>query len=182
MKDLLFYKDATLIARLRVDSIPTSTDGNLTVVESYLLDDRSPSALNTLEKVKLATEFKKLPNTWGVLKAFAVDNDLTLEFTESNGDNKVYLNGSIEITTSALDAGTEDAAYSEPVEVEGGSENYTFAVTVGTLPAGLTLNASTGVIAGTPTTAGTSNFTVRATDALFGFTDTAALSIVIAGA
>ena len=41
---------------------------------------------------------------------------------------------------------------------------YTFAATTGTLPAGLSLNAATGVLSGTPTTAGVSNFTITATD------------------
>ncbi len=40
--------------------------------------------------------------------------------------------------------------------------NLTFTVVSGTLPPGMTLNGSTGLISGTPTTAGTYNFTVRA--------------------
>ncbi len=38
-----------------------------------------------------------------------------------------------------------------------------WSVTTGTLPAGLSLNASTGVLSGTPTATGTSSFTVKAT-------------------
>jgi Putative Ig domain len=41
---------------------------------------------------------------------------------------------------------------------------YAWAVVSGALPAGLTLNGGTGGIAGTPTTAGTSSFTVQVTD------------------
>ena len=46
----------------------------------------------------------------------------------------------------------------------GGSGTYSFAVTSGSLPSGLSLNTSTGGVSGTPTTAGTSSFTITATD------------------
>jgi len=46
----------------------------------------------------------------------------------------------------------------------GGSGIYTWSVSVGSLPAGLSLAAATGVISGQPTTAGTSNFTIQVTD------------------
>ena len=42
---------------------------------------------------------------------------------------------------------------------------YNYSVTSGSLPAGLSLNATTGAITGTPTTAGTSNFTITALSA-----------------
>ena len=45
----------------------------------------------------------------------------------------------------------------------GGAPPYTFAVTAGTFPPGLSL-ASNGVVSGTPTTAGTYNFTITITD------------------
>jgi hypothetical protein len=47
----------------------------------------------------------------------------------------------------------------------GGSGTYTFAVTSGSLPSWLALNATTGVLSGTPTATGTSTFTIAATDA-----------------
>ena len=52
------------------------------------------------------------------------------------------------------------------------------------LPPGLSLNASTGAITGTPTTTGTSNFTVKVTDSTqpTALTATANLSITINGA
>ena len=60
--------------------------------------------------------------------------------------------------------GTLAVAYSQTITGSGGTAPYTFNVTAGTLPAGLTLT-SAGVISGTPTTAGPSTFTIRGTDA-----------------
>jgi hypothetical protein len=57
------------------------------------------------------------------------------------------------ITTSSLPAGQVGAAYSATLAATGGTTPYTWSLTIGTLPAGLTLNASTGAITGTPTTA-----------------------------
>src|SRR5262249_56759451 len=55
-------------------------------------------------------------------------------------------------------------------------------ITVGTLPAGLALNAATGAIRGTPTGTGTSNFTVQVTDSASpAQSRTANLSITING-
>ncbi|GAB3255781.1 putative Ig domain-containing protein [Chitinimonas naiadis] len=57
------------------------------------------------------------------------------------------------------------SVYSQTVSASGGSAPYTFAVSAGSLPLGLNLNVTTGVVSGTPTAAGTANFTVQATDA-----------------
>ena len=71
---------------------------------------------------------------------------------------------SLLITTSSLPTASVGAAYSAVVGAIGGVQPYTFSITAGSLPGGLTLNKSTGVISGTPTQAGTSNFTVRVQD------------------
>ena len=69
------------------------------------------------------------------------------------------------ITTASLPSGTVNVSYSTTLAASGGVTPYSWSITVGSLPAGLTLTSSTGVISGTPTTAGTSNFTVQVTDA-----------------
>jgi hypothetical protein len=56
------------------------------------------------------------------------------------------------------------ASYSDTLTATGGTLPYTWSVSTGTLPPGISLNASTGVLAGTPTATGTSAFTVRVTD------------------
>ncbi len=60
---------------------------------------------------------------------------------------------------------TEDAAYTGfAVSAVGGTAPYTYAL-VGTWPAGITINSSTGAVTGTPTAAGTfANLSVKVTD------------------
>ena len=84
------------------------------------------------------------------------------------------------VTTTSLAGGTKGTAYSQTLQAIGGTPPYTWSIIAGALPAGLTLNATTGVISGTPTATGTSNFTVQVQDsATPKATATAALSIAI---
>ena len=68
----------------------------------------------------------------------------------------------ITITPATLTAATAGTAYSATLTASGGVSPYTYIVTSGALPAGITLTG--GVLAGTPTAIGTFNFTVAATD------------------
>ncbi|MCP3102365.1 putative Ig domain-containing protein [Myxococcus sp. K15C18031901] len=68
------------------------------------------------------------------------------------------------ITTRTLEDAYAGQTYSVTLGATGGVAPFTWTVTTGTLPAGLVLGAD-GVLSGTPTTAGTSTFTVRAQDA-----------------
>jgi hypothetical protein len=68
------------------------------------------------------------------------------------------------VTTASLPGGTILSPYNQTLTASGGTAPYSWTITVGALPAGLLLNQATGVISGTPTTIGTSNFTVMVTD------------------
>ena len=71
-------------------------------------------------------------------------------------------------TTSPLTGGSATAYYNHSLSVSGGLAPFTWTVTAGVLPTGLSLT-SAGVILGTPTVAGEiSNFTVTVVDVLGG--------------
>ena len=71
----------------------------------------------------------------------------------------------VAITTASLPGGRERTPYSATLAASGGSGAFRWSVTGGTLPPGVLLNAATGVVSGTPTNAGTTAFTITATDA-----------------
>jgi uncharacterized repeat protein (TIGR01451 family) len=67
--------------------------------------------------------------------------------------------------TCPLPSAVVGVSYSSVLVPTGGTPAFTFSITGGLLPAGLSLNASTGAVTGTPTGAGgTSSFSTNATD------------------
>jgi len=68
------------------------------------------------------------------------------------------------ITSSTLSSGVEGEAYAVTLQASGGTPAYTWSISSGGLPAGLSLAATTGVISGTPTSTGTTSFTVAVSD------------------
>jgi hypothetical protein len=180
MKDLRLFTSGTEIGSLRVDSI--SGEGNLTVMETYKLNDRlesfDPEDGNFQLKVVLAQNFQKLPKTFTDIIEFATSNSLTL--LKQDQDSSEILVGGISITsTSPLTAGTNGQAYSVTLTKSGDSGNVSFSVVSGSLPTGLSLNASTGAITGTCGATGTFNFTIRMYDNVYLSEVTKAFVIVV---
>lgn len=74
--------------------------------------------------------------------------------------------GAIALACPANISAIVGEAYSYTYVATGGTAPYTFSVVSGTLPPGLTLDEDTGVLSGTPTTAGSYSFGVQVADAL----------------
>ena len=89
-------------------------------------------------------------------------------FTASRAYTVTIGAATIALNPATVPGATLATAYSQTLTASGGIAPYTYAVASGTLPTGLSLNATTGVLSGTPTALGSSTFTVRATDSSTG--------------
>jgi hypothetical protein len=71
---------------------------------------------------------------------------------------------SLTITTTAIPSAAMGVAYSTTLAAANGTPPYVWSILSGQLPPGLTLNSSTGIISGTPSSAGSFTFLAQATD------------------
>jgi large repetitive protein len=94
--------------------------------------------------------------------------------------------GSEAIPPDSITARTDEAlpvrgaAFSGRIVPTGGEPPYTYALTAGALPPGLTLDTSTGALPGTPTTQGWYEFEVEVTDML-GSVEAMVFALLVAG-
>lgn len=80
-------------------------------------------------------------------------------------------------TPSPLPDGTVGKAYQLQLAATGGTQAYTWSLTAGALPAGITLDPAAGMLAGTPTAAGVFNLTLGVTDGVQSLTKAFKLTI-----
>lgn len=93
-----------------------------------------------------------------------LDSPINATLANTSGTGTI-LNDDVPIAVDppTLPSGTVAAAYHQALSASGGQAPYTYAVTAGAVPAGVTLS-STGVLAGTPSAGGSFSFTATATD------------------
>jgi hypothetical protein len=95
--------------------------------------------------------------------SFAVQAADTNGCSGTNGYTLAIGCPAITVGPATLSSGLVGTAYSQSLTASGGLGSYSFAVTAGTLPAGLSLSGG-GILSGTPSAIGTNSFTVTATD------------------
>ncbi len=128
-------------------------------------------SLNTSSGVLSGT-----PTTSGVF-TFAVSATNTSGSVSSGSLSMTVGSVPVFIADSPASTGVVGSAYSYTFSASG-YPAATFAVASGSLPAGLSLNTSSGVLSGTPTTTGVSTFTVSA-DNVFGSVTSTSFSITV---
>jgi Putative Ig domain len=107
----------------------------------------------------------------GPVSSQAVTETFTVTLTSANGASTtkqftITVCGALEITTSSLPMGTSGQNYSQTLQGSGGTTPYSWSISAGVLPKGLTLNSATGVINGAiGSGATTETFTVTLTGA-----------------
>ncbi len=101
-------------------------------------------------------ELQKDPN-------YKVENLLTPEKRDFALNETVNSKGagSVVIHTGSLPDGEAGVSYYYALEIYGNKKGNTWSITKGSLPEGLRLNGSTGVISGLPVNAGLSSFTIK---------------------
>jgi hypothetical protein len=174
--------DRTNVLRLGFDIVPTvdagtpvitnpAPDGDVTEAYShqYAISGGLPPYVFTVVSGALPTGLSL--SVSGLLSGTPEGGSYTFTVQVSDQTGATYqLVEEVDVSVLALAGDAPNAAtsvaYSYAYTATGGTVPYAFDLTAGSLPPGVTLNASSGVISGTPTTAGAYTWTVRVTDAV----------------
>jgi subtilase family serine protease len=156
--------------------------GTATVVGTFTESSTDPSSHNQncygyqITVTQSGASLTTTPNFYGVLStaenanapAFLAGPGYDLATGLGSPNVPALVNApewsALSITTSALPEGKVGSAYAQALTASGRIAPYTWSVISGSLPAGLSLAGSTGVISGTPMAAGTSTFAIQVAD------------------
>jgi len=123
------------------------------------------------------------PTTAGVTTFFPTVTDSALPPQHASSAAGVTISiiavAPLQAVTPPLPAGDVATGYTANLVAKGGVTPYTWSITGGQLPSGLTLNPTTGIISGIPILATTANFSVQVEDANSTKSAAQSLSIVV---
>ncbi|HEV2346707.1 MAG TPA: glycoside hydrolase family 3 C-terminal domain-containing protein [Actinocrinis sp.] len=92
------------------------------------------------------------------------DSDANLPLTGTLAVGSAQVGQTVSVTSPGSQEGIAGTAVSLPISASDGTSGQTLSYSAAGLPAGTSINASTGAVTGTPTTAGVSTVTVTARD------------------
>lgn len=123
----------------------------------------TPERLPGLSLNSATGEISGTPTATGIFIFEGLAEDAFARTTTKPLSITIHAQEAPTITTNSLPGGTVGAAYSQTLAATGSPAAMAWSV-FGNLPAGLSLNPATGEIHGTPTTAGSSTFTITASN------------------
>lgn len=167
---------ATVLNNTDISSGWTQVDYTLTESEANSITDYSSLYLRLVGNTETATNSTTAPTH---IATSTISTGGTTSTTITSSSPAVAL----AISNASLPNGATDLTYATALTAVGGLAPYSWSVTTGSLPSGLSLNSTTGIISGTPTGSGTTNFTIRVTDSTSptAATSDKALSITLGG-
>jgi hypothetical protein len=175
----------TIITNLSINSDPTLADAEVGILYSKTLIYSGGKA-----PYKWAVSSGTLPSglslavTTGIISGKPVvagTSNFTIKLTDSVGSTTkdfqcVVASAPIITTVTTTSTAELSIPFSQELVPSGGVIPYTWSLSSGTLPVGLTLDPATGIISGTPSVAGTRTFSAKVTDKVGGYK---ALSLTI---
>lgn len=93
-----------------------------------------------------------------------IDRSTPVQSDTQDYSLRIAATGMVVTTTTSLPFGENGEPYSAILQAIGGVTPYTWSISSGSLPAGLSLNSTTGAIAGTPTVSGDFLITISVKD------------------
>lgn len=162
------------------------SDGDASTSYSQTLGSSGGTATYTwsVSSGSLPTGLTLSGNTISGTPTTAGMSNFTVEVSDGIGTAakklSITINPTLMLSTNSLSNGDPNISYSQTLVASGGSGSYTWSITSGALPTGLSLDGSTGVISGTPTAPSTSSFTVKVSDGIGTATKTLSTTINLA--
>ncbi len=161
---------------IEIDATVSGDSANAGV--TWLLQNSNPAG-SISSQTKTAFVFQAPATVVGA--TFATLTAISVTDPTQYASVTITVNGTPTILPPVVFPANANIPYTTYISAAGGNAPYTWAFT-GTLPPGLALSGSTSAataITGTPTTVGTSSFTLTLTDA-FGLTASAPITLVVA--